>query len=37
VFRFWISEGAAFIPLGFCAVVFSVCIRRFLSSYCPIF
>lgn len=32
VFRFWISEGAAFIPLGFCAVVFSVCIRRF----CPV-
>lgn len=32
VFRFWISERAAFIPLGFCAVVFSVCIRRF----CPV-
>lgn len=32
VFRFWISEGAAFLPLGFCAVVFSVCIRRF----CPV-
>ena len=32
VFRFWISEGAVFIPLGFCAVVFSVCIRRF----CPV-
>ena len=32
VFRFWISERAAFIPLVFCAVVFSVCIRRF----CPV-
>lgn len=32
VFRFWISERAAFIPLDFCAVVFSVCIRRF----CPV-
>lgn len=32
VFRFWISERAAFLPLGFCAVVFSVCIRRF----CPV-
>lgn len=32
VFRFWISEGAAFLPLDFCAVVFSVCIRRF----CPV-
>lgn len=32
VFRFWISERAAFIPLGFCAVVFSVYIRRF----CPV-
>ena len=32
VFRFWISERAAFIPLGFCAVVFSACIRRF----CPV-
>ena len=32
VFRFWISERVAFIPLGFCAVVFSVCIRRF----CPV-
>lgn len=32
VFLFWISERAAFIPLGFCAVVFSVCIRRF----CPV-
>lgn len=32
VFRFWISERAVFIPLGFCAVVFSVCIRRF----CPV-
>ena len=29
---FWISKGAAFIPLSFCAVVFSVCIRRF----CPV-
>ena len=32
VFRFWISERPAFLPLGFCAVVFSVCIRRF----CPV-
>ena len=32
VFRFWISERAAFIPFGFCAVVFSACIRRF----CPV-
>ena len=32
VFRFWISERAAFLPLGFCAVVFSGCIRRF----CPV-
>ena len=32
VFRFWISERAAFLPLDFCAVVFSVCIRRF----CPV-
>ena len=32
VFHFWISERAAFLPLGFCAVVFSVCIRRF----CPV-
>lgn len=32
VFRFWISERAVFIPLDFCAAVFSVCIRRF----CPV-
>lgn len=32
VFRFWISERPAFLPLGFCAVVFSACIRRF----CPV-
>lgn len=32
VFRFWISERTAFLPLDFCAVVFSLCIRRF----CPV-
>lgn len=37
VFRFWISERAAFIPLDFCAVVFFGLHPPVLSSYCPIF
>ena len=37
VFRFWISERPAFLPLGFCAVVFFGLHPPVLSSYCPIF